>query len=86
MASDKLMSVYINKDLHKKVKLHCIKHDLGPMVGWVEKVLDIAASKPTADVRLQKLREEAIADGIAPDPNKTYKVVLSAGIKTGGGM
>jgi len=58
MPIENLMVLYVNKELHKKIKLYCIRHNIKTIQGFIEPLLEAAITKPQGKERLEKAAEE----------------------------
>jgi len=45
---------YISKDLHKRLLMYCLSHDIKYMNVWAEEILEAAIRKPSAKERIEK--------------------------------
>ena len=78
VVGETLMSIYVNKALHKKIKMYCIKNDIGSIREFAEKILSQAVEKPKAAEREEMARQEAIDAGVDVSEEETQKPHLEA--------
>ncbi len=72
MQHKEIRNFYITKELHKKIKLYCLKNDIFPISKFIEPILEAAVTKPKATERLEIARQELLDEGFNPD-NIEYK-------------
>lgn len=58
MDKKKEKSIYVSSDLHFQIKMHCLKHNLGPMKDWISGILAANVVKPSAKERLERQASE----------------------------
>ena len=78
--------IYISNELHKKIKLYCLKNEIGAMKDFVEPFLTAAVEKPKAKERLEKAAEELSEEDrklIDAETNEVREAALSEEIPGG---
>lgn len=56
--------IHVNKELHKRIKMYCLSHEIKSMADWVEPILEAAIKKPSAKERLEKQAAETPLEAV----------------------